>query len=170
MYVCVWGGGRIGAGSTLTVPNRVSQKGRKVFTANSLHSSVSERSAHIRHLHGRKHNLFDATLPTRPEPSSPHWRFTVFNFHFIFRTGRQANAGEWTPSCCKSPFKHPAKCNLGRVNKRPPHYTPQDICFYLFWNVQLIFVVPPNDVCKRWTEKSHTSFFLRLVLPLLPVF
>ena len=90
--VCVWedvcSGGR-GAGSTLLVPGHVSQKGRKVFTANSLHSSVSERSAHIRRLHGRKHNLFDATLPTRPEPSSPHWRFTVFNFHFIFRTGRQ---------------------------------------------------------------------------------
>lgn len=92
MHACacvdVCSGGR-GAGSTLPLPGHVSQKGRKVFTANSLHSSVSERSAHIRRLHGRKHNLFDATLPTRPEPSSPRWRFTVFNFHFIFRTGRQ---------------------------------------------------------------------------------
>lgn len=42
-----------GAGSTLPVPSHVSQKGRKVFTANSLHSSVSERSAHIRRLHER---------------------------------------------------------------------------------------------------------------------
>lgn len=87
------GGGRYGRGrgacSTLPVTSHVSQKGRKVLTANSLHSSVSERSAHIRRLHGRKHNLFDATLPTRPEPSSPRWRFTLFNFHFIFRTGRQ---------------------------------------------------------------------------------
>lgn len=71
VYVCVdvWSGGR-GAGSPLLVHGPVSQKGRKVFTANTLHSSVSERSAHIRRLHGRKHNLFDATLPTRPQPSS----------------------------------------------------------------------------------------------------
>ncbi len=66
------------------------------------------------------------------------------------QAGRQAGeCREWTPSCCKSTFKHPAKCNLERVNKRPSHYAAQDICFYLFWNVQLIFVVPPNDVCKR---------------------
>ena len=87
VWTCVQGG--VEQVPRCRVPSHVSQKGRKVFTANSLHSSVSEHSAHIRRLHGRKHNLFDATLPTRPEPSSPHWRFTVFNFHFIFRTGRQ---------------------------------------------------------------------------------
>lgn len=84
---CAWVSARVGgrgAGSSPPVASHVSPKGRKVFTANSLHSSVSGRSAHIRRLHGRKHNLFDATLPTRPEPSSPHWRFTVFNLHFIF--------------------------------------------------------------------------------------
>lgn len=65
--------GRRAAGSTLA-RRHVSQKGRKVFPANSLHSSVSELSAAIRRLHGRKHNLFDATLPTRPEPSSSRRR------------------------------------------------------------------------------------------------
>lgn len=61
------------------------------------------------------------------------------------QAGRQAGeCREWTPSCCKSAFKHPAKCNLERVNKRPSHYTAQDICFYLFWNLQLIFVPPPR--------------------------
>lgn len=100
----------------------------------------------------------------------PHAGDSLFNFHFIFRTDRQACAGERTPSCCKSPFKHPTKCNLGRVNKRPSHYAAPDICFYLFCNVQLILVVPPNDVCKRWTEKSHTSFFPRPPLPPLLVF
>lgn len=38
----------------------------KVLTANSLHSSVSRHIAHIRHLHRRKHNLFDVRLPTLP--------------------------------------------------------------------------------------------------------
>lgn len=34
------------------------------------------------------------------------------------QAGRQAGGcKEWTPSCCKSAFKHPAKCNLERVNK-----------------------------------------------------
>lgn len=69
--------GRRAAGSTLAARCHVSQKGRKVFTANSFHSSVSELCAAIRRLHGRKHNLFDATLPTRPEPSSSRRRFTV---------------------------------------------------------------------------------------------
>lgn len=76
------------------------------------------------------------------------------------QTDRQASAGEWTPSYCKSPFKHPAKCNLGRVNKRPSHYAAQDICFYLFWNVQLIFVVPPLMMyANGGPEKVTLHFF-----------
>ncbi len=60
------------------------------------------------------------------------------------QAGRQAGkCREWTPSCCKSAFKHSAKCNLERVNERPSHYAAQDICFYLFWNVQLIFCCSP---------------------------
>lgn len=35
------------------------------------------------------------------------------------QAGRQAGeCGEWTPSCCKSAFKQPTKCNLEWVNKR----------------------------------------------------
>ena len=32
--------------------------------------------------------------PHGQRPPHPHWRFTVFNFHFIFRTGRQESRGK----------------------------------------------------------------------------
>lgn len=159
MCTCTRVFSRRGAGSTLPVPSHVSQKGRKVFTANSLHSSVSEHSAHIRRLHARKHNLFDATLPTH-QSLLPHWDSQCLtSISYSEQAGRQAVARrEWTPSCCKSAFKHWAKCNLERVNKRPAHYAAQDL-FVFILECAIDFCCSPNDVCKRWTEKSHTSFF-----------
>lgn len=124
MCADVCSGGR-GASSTQPVSSLVSQKGCKDFTANSLHSSVSEHSAHIRRLHGRKHNLFDATLPTRAEPSSSHWRFTVFNFHFIFCADRQAGAGSGLHLDVNQHFN--TKCKRERVNTGA-----LTLCFQIF--------------------------------------
>lgn len=83
------------------------------------------------------------------------------------QASRQASEWrEWAPSCCKSAFKHPAKCNLERVNKRPLHYAAQDICFYLLWNVQLIFVVPLMMYANGEPKKVTLHFFPRLLLPI----
>lgn len=82
---------------------------RTALPTNSLHSSVSERPAHINRLHGRKHNLFDATLPTclksyRQTPALlTFWLWS----HIPYR-----RAGKRTPYTHKSLFKVKASLRL----------------------------------------------------------
>lgn len=67
------------------------------------------------------------------------------------QAGRQAGEWrEWTPSCCKSAFKHPAKCNLERVNKRPLTLRCSRYLFLFILECAIDFLLlPSNDVCKR---------------------
>lgn len=123
--------------STLPVSSHVSQKGRKVFTANSLHSSVSENSAHIRRLHGRKHNLFDATLPTRPEPpSSSHWGSQCLtSISYSEQADRQMSAGNGLHLDTNQHFNRRLNV-IWKESTRSSRIAPLEIfVFYLFGEV-----------------------------------
>lgn len=75
---------------------------------------------------------------------------------YSVQAGRQTGwSGEWTPSCCKSPFQYPTKCKLERVNTGALTF-----CFKIF-----VFVYSGMcnwfcilSVCKCQTDKSQSSF------------
>lgn len=121
---CVWALGW-GEGVCLCVESvfkHVSQNGRKALPANSLHSSVSERPTHISRLHGRKHNLFDATLPTclKSYRQTPALLTFWLSSHIPCR-----RAGKRTPYTRKSLFKVKDENKHKRLNSRLLTFTPE---------------------------------------------
>lgn len=79
----------------------------------------------------------------------PHAGDSVFNFHFIFQTGRQTRqAGRRVQANgLHLAVNHHLNTRLNVIweesTRGPSHAAAPHICFYLFWNVQLIFVVLP---------------------------
>lgn len=89
----------------------------------------------------------------------------MFNFHFIF-CSRQAGGG-WAgvgggvgggPSCCKSPFKQSAGCNLkSQQEALAPRRSPYLFLFILECAIDC--AAPSNDVCKRRVKKHSAPAF-----------
>lgn len=99
----------------------------------------------------------------------PHAGDSVFNFHFIFWTGRRVQGNGLHLA-----VNHHLNTELNVIweeSTRGPRITPLKIFVFIYSGMCNWFLLfSPNDVCKRWTEKSHTSFFPLLLLPLFLVF
>lgn len=167
MWLCVEETGG-GAGSTLAVGVRVSPKGRKVFTANSRHPSVSGRSARTGVYTGGNTIYLMLHCPHLPAPHPPTGDTQCLTSISYSAADRQAGGGlgeggrgggeERTPSCCKSPFKQSAGCNL-KSQQEPlaPRRSPYLFLFIL--ECAIDFAAPSNDVCKRRWKKRHAPVF-----------
>lgn len=87
------------------------------------------------------------------------------------QAGRQAGkCREWTPSCCKSAFKHPTKCNLERVNERPLAFHCSRYLFLFILECAIDFLLFLLMMYANGGEKKKLHFIFFMWLPQLPIF